>query len=427
MKKYIAYTLIPIACTLFAQESYTVDELVSQALHNAPDITISAKQIESSQSRYDSAFGEYLPRVDLVAGAGVAGMSDITQNNSVRDDKILLGKATLQQLIYDFGKTGGKSDSYKYETSAYTMQNVQNISNKIRSVKVAYYDLLHTYAIIDVNEENIKLNQAQLYRTQRYFQAGIRTKIDVSDAKVRLIQAKLDLRNAINAQEIAFAKLDKEIGYTKSTREYSVYKNKLDYTHLYETLSPYPLDLAESIEYAYKHRYVLKKIEEQIKVSQAQKDLASSNYYPALRLNADYTRQDAGKLPLPETQWQAMVNLSWNIYEGRSTAARNQESEINIQIAKLQLEQEKLVIKNEVTQAYLNLYNTKDSVQLSQSLLAVSQEKFEQATKRYEHGLSDYIELQEARQGYINAKASLVVDYYNYYKAIAVLDNAIGK
>lgn len=40
---------------------------------------------------------------------------------------------------------------------------------------------------------------------------------------------------------------------------------------------------------------------------------------------------------------------------------------------------------------------------------------------------SDYIELQQARQGYINSKASLVVDYYNFYSALAVLENAIGK
>ena len=69
----------------------------------------------------------------------------------------------------------------------------------------------------------------------------------------------------------------------------------------------------------------------------------------------------------------------------------------------------------------------KDSVELSQSLLEVSDEKFDQASKRYEHGLSDYIELQEARQGYIDSKASLVVNYYNYYSAVAVLDNSIGK
>ena len=54
-------------------------------------------------------------------------------------------------------------------------------------------------------------------------------------------------------------------------------------------------------------------------------------------------------------------------------------------------------------------------VALAQSLVVISNEKFDQASKRYEHGLSDYIELQEARQGYIHAMAILVVDYYDYY------------
>ncbi len=73
------------------------------------------------------------------------------------------------------------------------------------------------------------------------------------------------------------------------------------------------------------------------------------------------------------------------------------------------------------------MYKMRDSVELSQSLVEVSNEKFDQAGKRYENGLSDFIELQQARQGYIDSMASLVVDYYDYYDAVAVLDNAIGK
>ena len=53
-------------------------------------------------------------------------------------------------------------------------------------------------------------------------------------------------------------------------------------------------------------------------------------------------------------------------------------------------------------------------------------EKFHQAQKRYENGLSDYIELQQARQSYIDAKSSLVIDYYNYYDALARMYNVIG-
>ncbi len=96
-------------------------------------------------------------------------------------------------------------------------------------------------------------------------------------------------------------------------------------------------------------------------------------------------------------------------------------------IANSRLYNSKLSIKKQTTQAYINLNKTRDSVVLSQSLLKVSSEKFEQAQKRYEYGLSDFIELQQARQGYIDAKSNLVVSFYDYYDAIALLDNAIGK
>jgi len=51
----------------------------------------------------------------------------------------------------------------------------------------------------------------------------------------------------------------------------------------------------------------------------------------------------------------------------------------------------------------------------------------DQAQKRYENDLSDYIELQDAQQGYIESLSSLVTAYYDYYIALAQLDHAIGR
>ena len=122
-----------------------------------------------------------------------------------------------------------------------------------------------------------------------------------------------------------------------------------------------------------------------------------------------------------------MLNLDWNIYQGGASSARDEAQRTQTNIAYSKLAYSKLVVKTEVTNAYINLDSVKDSVVLSKSLLDASKEKFDQAGQRYEHGLSDYIELQQARQGYIDAAAKLVINYYNYFDAIAILDNAIGK
>jgi len=355
---------------------------------------------------------------------GISGNS-----HDMIDDNLLLGTLSAKQILYDFGKTRGNVDTQKFNSQAYSLQNLQDISDKKRDVKEAYYNVLSAISIIRVQEENVKLNEAQLYRAERYFKSGIKTKIDVSDAKVSLIQSKLDLKKAEYNLKLAYATLDEVSGFTELEQKYKVYSQRLNLNALYESLYQYKLSLKEAVLFAYKNRAQVKKQLSTISATKAQIDAVSSAYYPSLYLSADYTKQSLDKLKdyVPENSWQANVNLTWNLYEGGATTAKTQEQQINLNISNSELVNLKLKIKKETTSAYINLNKSKDSVELSQSLLEVSAEKFEQASKRYKYGLSDYIELQQSRQEYIDAKASLVVDYYTYYIAVATLDNAIGK
>jgi len=420
--------LLLLVLNLNAKEVYNIDELILKALKNSPDLKISSLQYNASQERSNIASANYLPKVDLHAQVGLNGMSDIPTDNML-NDKLLLGNLSLKQILYDFEKTSGNVDVFNYESESFSMSNMQYISNKKMDVKLAYYDVLKAKALIEVNKENVKLNEAQLYRSKKYFTAGIRTKIDVSDAEVELIKSKLDLQNSQYNLKLAYATLDKVVGFSELERTYNIYSKKLDLTNLFSRITNYDLTLIKSIEFAYENRYELKQFSFQIKSAQASSRVASSRYYPALYLNADYTKQelDKFKTTIPQDKWQASINLDWNIYEGGATSADSQEKKIQIKITKSKFQNAKLSVKKEVTQAFINVYKMKDSVELSQSLVKVSDEKFNQAGKRYEHGLSDYIELQQARQGYIDAKASLVITYYNYYAATAVLDNVIGR
>lgn len=432
MKNQISKITLSLLLTLSlnANEIYTVDDLILQAIENSPDLQISSGQLEASRSRTDIASSSYLPSLDLHLSAGGNGLSDIPiRPEEMVNDTLIVGSLSLKQIIYDFGQTGDNVDSFEFATESFSMSNYQAISNKKRDVKFAYYDVLQAKALIEVQKENVKLNEIQLYRSQKYFDAGIRTKIDISDAKVELIKSKLDLKTAQYDLKLSYATLDEIVGFTEIQSEYKVYSTKLDYKNLYSSLNNYSLNLKESIEYAYENRYELKKYMADLKSSEAQNSLAESEYYPSFYLNADYVKQsvDKFKSSVPEDQWSAALNLDWNIYQGGSTSAAVEEQQINVNISTSELQSTRLAVKKATTQAYINVEQTKDAVELSQSLVEVSNEKFEQAGKRYEYGLSDYIELQQSRQGYIDAKATLVVNYYAHYQAIAYLDNAIGR
>lgn len=432
MKKVALKYLVvsSLVLNLYATDVYTVDDLILKSLENSPTLEISKANYEASQSRYETAFSAYLPSVDLHASLGKAGMTDISGNStSMIDDNLFLGKFSASQIIYDFGKTSGSVGSFKYTSDAYSLQNIQDISDKKRDVKEAYFNVLNAVALIKVQKENIKLNEIQLYRSQKYFEAGIRTKIDVSDAKVSLIQAKLDLNRSEYDLKLAYASLDEVVGFSTLGYSYTIYSPELNLDRLYSSLKKFDLDLKASIEHAYHNRALIQSQKSQIKSTIAQNDEVSSEYYPSFYFAADYTKQSVDKFKqfTPQDQWQATLNFDWNIYQGGATDSRVQEKKIDTNIANATLMEYKLSVKKETTQAYINVSKNSDSVKLSQALVEVSQEKFDQASKRYEHGLSDYIELQQARQGYIDAKASLIVAYYNYYTAIAYLDNAIGR
>ena len=431
MKKYLkVLTLAVLLTNLNATEVYTVDDLIVQALQHSPDLHLSANDYAASQSRLKQANAGYLPQVDLSLSGGKGGKSNIPLNpDKMLNDTLLSGSLSLQQLVYDFGKTNSISNNVKYESEGFANTYEQLISDKKRDVKSAYFNVLQKIALIKVNQENLKLNKAQLYRSQKYFEAGIRTKIDVSDARVELIKSKLNLNKSQYNLKLAYAFLDKNIGYEKIHNDYQVYTKDLDLTNLYSSIKNYSLTLDESVIFAYKNRYEIKKQQSLLEVAKADVMGATAEYYPSLYFNAKYTKQhlDTYKTTVPKDQWQALLNLDVNLYKGGASDANREEKNINLQKASTNIAYTKLLIKTEVTEAYINVEKAKDSVELSQSLLEVSHEKFEQASKRYEHGLSDFIELQQARQGYIDAMSSLIVDYYSYYDSVAHLDNAIGR
>ena len=425
----IKYSLsLCTSLSLYAGDVYTIDELIVKALENSPDLKVSSLAHKASLSRVDIAQSGYLPQVNLHLSTGKNARTNVPSSEML-SDSFLLGNLSLNQLLYDFGKTSANKDTFVFDSAALNEINTQDISNKKKDVKLAYYTVLQALALIDVQKENVKLNDIQLYRSKKYFEAGIRTKIDVSDAKVELIKAKLDLRTAEYDLKLAYAVLDKVVGFKDIANDYTVYSKRLDLNNLFSSLNNYPLNLSESVVYAYENRNDLKEYAFKIQSAQAQSKLASSDYYPELYFGAEYTKQKVDKFQdsLASDQWKAAINLDMNLYQGGATDALTQEKSLELGKVQASFYHTKLRVKETTAQAYIYVYKTKDTIELSQSLVEVSNEKFDQAGKRYQHGLSDFIELQQSRQGYIDAKASLVVNYYNYYQAIATLDNAIGK
>ncbi len=409
-------------------QTLTIDKAIELTLKHSPDIDISRFDFEGAIERSNFQKGYYLPRLDLSAAAGKQGIEYTDRDNL--DGTVLLGGLSASQLIYDFGKTSGRISAADEEANALQSTMNQFISNKILLIKARYYDVLKMRSFIRVNKKNIKLQEGQLRRATRYYESGIKTIIDVSDAKVRLTQAELELNNSKYELKLRRAILEQTMGYVPYNGNYTLYHKKLDLPNVSHHLPQISTSFSELEEFAYEHRYELKSSKYLVESSKSLVESEKGGYLPTLSLRGDYTAQNVDQDFIgmtPDRQWQASVDLKWNLFAGNQTDASVQEAKISALRAASQVDEVHLLIKRQVIEARLGVQRTKDSVTLSQSIAKASKQKFFQAQKRYENDLSDYIELQEAQQGYISSLGELVNTYYDYYIAIAQLDFAVGR
>ncbi len=430
MKK-VLLGLSLLSSALFAQE-LTRTELVKLSIVNSPDINITTNAYKAAESRTDAATADYLPQVNIGATVGTQGFAFADNTMGLGSDSGALANANINasQLIYDFGKTGGNIDSFSYEANASNQQLSQSISDKILEVEEAYYQVLQANTLIKVNEENVKLNESQVIRSQRYFTAGIRTKIDVTDAEVKLIQAQLDLQNAHYDSRLALVNLQLIVGLMTANHEFKVHRPELNLetNTLYNSLPKNENTVFDYEKVAFENRSSLKSFTATISAKEERRRNIDADYLPQISANAAYTYQKIeGSTFQPEQQYNATLNLNWNVFSGLQTNALSQEATMNVLQARAESMQEKLRIKLQVDQSFIYVLKNRDSVKLTENLSIAAKEKFNQAQQRYEQGLSDFIELQEARQGYITALSNLVISYYDYFISISTLQHATGE
>jgi len=437
IKKPIVLSLL-LSSSLFA-EVLMLDDLVQAALISSPDLKISKADYDASKQQVIQADAGYLPTLDLAAMAGRQGVDYGNQTVGLPGNQIEIGNPTsnilggeisAKQLLYDFGKTTGNMESFENQSFAAKASMQQSISDKIYLVKSAYYSLLFNNAMVEVNTENIKLNEQQLNRSQRYFDAGIRTKVDVTDAQVNLIEAQLDLQNTGYEVKLSLVDLKKEVGLDNDAASYNaeIFIQKPKSENVYDSLPKLTQPVTYYKNEAYKQRAELEQYIQLVNSARSVYKQVDGDYYPSLYANGDYMLQDVDEDAFaPEEQWKATVSLEWNLYSGSTTSAQTEEARVVIMRAEADLENARLRIQQEVNQAYIQVNKELDNTKLSENLSILAKEKFGQVQKRYEHGLADYIELQQARQSYIDSKARLTQSYYEYYTAMALLDRSVGK
>ncbi len=121
------------------------------------------------------------------------------------------------------------------------------------------------------------------------------------------------------------------------------------------------------------------------------------------------------------------IVLTWPIFNSFLTTDQISEAKarrVAIQDAIEDLEQQVIL---QVQTALLNLQASVERIQRAQKTLAASRAELELADKRYQAGLADILELEDAQRRYTSDDAAYAGALYTFSVAQAALDKATGR
>jgi len=408
--------------TISSNKVLSLDDLVQMAFKNNHKIDSSKFKQESKKANIDLSKAGYLPTVSLT---GELAAYDIKTTTSNTNDTVNSLSLNASQLLYDFGKTKASVDS-TIETYSASLSETDALKNSILlSVKQSYYNILNQHQLISVAKESIKIDSLQLEQAQEYLNAGVRTKIDVTNAQLQLSTSKLDLVKAKYKLKSAKTQLITILGVNIND-SLSVKKESDDIVDLVKYIKYTPIELNTLIDSAVESRAETAMYKAMIKSQKSKIKNVKKEYLPDLDFDATYADKNSNNSSLESEQWTAGVYLKWTLFSGHSTNANIKNNIAVLQDVQSQLKQQELTIMQEVTDAYFSLKENEESIKISSLNLELSIANLDLAKQRYKAGLNDLVEFNDAKLEYTKAKSNLVNTYYNYLISHANLEYASG-
>ncbi len=438
----------------------SLEDCIHLAIQNSYDIEIAKQYVEMYDARVGQSKASYFPSIGASFGSDFANTETKYRSSNRKNFSAQIG---LNQLIYSFGKVFSQVKMQKFYKIAAEYDLDATILDTVNNVKSAYYGVLAAKANIDIQRANVLVNERQYNRTKAFFDEGLVSKIDLVNQEVYLSDAKINLVNAENLYQNSIILLNNAM-FVVSAPDYQIentetfnFKDNYAEVNLVNiantttkedgTIEPkdavltmqvektdilenykftkYPYTLKESIDRAYKNRPdLLSMIATQDAVNEALK-YSKREYFPDLTGSVGYNWQNNTFYSSNGVTLGAYI--STNNLNFMETKLRIKENKSQLEIAKKNVESIKQKIYFEVQSAYINMIQLEKNIPLMQTKVKQTLENYELADARYEVGLGNFIELQDAKENYNNAQRDYVQNIYNYNVALTNLQTAMGE
>ena len=415
---------------------YTMEQCIQIALQNNPQIEIARKQVEVQEAALFGTYTSVMPTLNAtIMGANrtTSGDRDIIVEGVVLREAPGSTRTNyrngvfLNMNLYNGGRNWNSIRQARQESESEEFAQNSTENDVVVNVKTGYYNLLRALRLKEVTEENVRLNEEQLRRTQSMYEIGSVARVEVLQTTAQLGAARINLRNQENAVFQARAQLANVMGIGSSETFEIVDPlegGALDTTAL--------MSLQDALRLANLTNPAIQRDEGRIRSAMLGTKIARGLLWPTVSGNIGYSRTGVRFQDVYGTydkNWNLSfgVNLSLPILNGTQTYADISRAQAQQLIAEETLRQTRRTTSLTIRNALLDLETAQEVITLSNDNIVASEESLRLAEERYRVGSGTLLEVFTAQEALVRAKSDLAGAQYDYLIAQATLDGALGK
>lgn len=430
------------ALPLQAGSELTLKQAISIALKYHPRIREAAENFNAALARVGEARSFLGPQV-LAVGQDLGSTDNGIGNTSYYDPEGAFPRVTgsnhdlpandftqrwnasnnymagvaVSQFLFDFGRRSGFVSQRRFEADSVSAAEQLAELDLIFEVAQRYFEVLQAKQLIRVYEKAVEQREFHLHEAQVKASAGLRPQLDVYVTQAEVERAQLNLVDARNAYGDAKVALNNALGLSDCAPEYHL-KDVLTYSPVAETSQPL-------IATALRLRPDLKSLDEQAKALGAEIVEYKSDYYPTVSAQSGYSAMSTG---LPATNnFNVGIVITWPLFNSFLTTDQISEAKARERAIQDAIEDLRQQVILQVQTAFLNWQASLQRIEWAQKALAASSAQLELADKRYEAGLTNIIELEDAQRHYTYDDAAYASALYGFSVALAAVDEATGR
>ncbi len=404
-------------------EQLTLREAEQIAVRNNPRVRVGQLLARAEHQVYRETRSAYMPQVE----GGIVGAKANTGSrftfDGLRSTRLLThagGGITLDQLIFDFGRTANLIAASKLREKAQSANALANQLDVVLVTDQAFYSALEAQALVKLAQQTVNTRTTTNRQIAELTKNKLRSDVDLAFSEENLAQANLLLLDAQTQYQTALNALTSVLGFDRPM-QYTLVENA--------TAVPLPPpDQDAIVQMALKQRPDLMALNySQLaagKYSRAQHEQVLPSIGTTGVVGGTPVRTDA----YFTSNWFGAVGLTLKvpIFNGFLYSAEASEAADRARAAQENLRDLQDRVVRDTRDAWLQANTSYQKIAATEKFLRAANLGLNLAQTRYQLGLSSIVELSQAQLAQTQASIENVNARFEYELSLAALNYQLG-